>query len=169
MKKIIFCIALAIASLQVSIAQNLSNLVADFANSENIHYQLIDRATIEASIKNANELDPTGTLASQIPPFMNKLDSIVIVDLTPCSQDVKNQFIERFNSIENGNNDGYETFLSDSDATDRVRIMGKKNEDIISEIIVLAIDNKNNEIAIVKMAGKIDESDIDDIVKQQTK
>lgn len=167
MKKIILFALLIVTSIQTGLAQDLNTLVSDFSESENALYQAIDKETLNSSLEAAKASDSTGTIASQIPPFMQKIDMIEVLDLTQCSQEVKEKFTERFNSIEDG--DGFETLVSANDESDRARIMAKKDGTIISEILILAINNEKGEIAIVKMTGKLDDSDMDDIIKKGIK
>ncbi len=142
-------------------------MVDEFAQAENAQVQRVDKATLDASLEAAKASDTTGAIAAQIPTFMRKLDLIEVLDLTMCPQEVKDKFIQTFDAIEDGN--GYETLTMATDETDKVRIMAKRDESGISEILILALDTKDQEIAIVKMVGKLDESDIEDIIKQQTK
>lgn len=169
MRNIFYIFILWTVSLQLINAQGVNDLVADFSKKENVTNEVIDTRSIVESIKKSNEIDPTGALASQIPTYMERLDSIIVVDLTPSDQAVKDEFVVRYNAIENGENDDYETLLVESDETEKVRILAKRNEQYISEILILAIDLKNNDMAIVKLVGRIEDSDIESIVKQQIK
>lgn len=169
MKKIIFSIFLIFATSQICSAQDLNNWVSGLSYAENAEYQLVDRSMIEASLAMAaNAMDSTGTLAVQTPPpFMEKLESIDLINLSSCPKEVKELFLKDLENIQDGN--GYETLINVVDEGDKVRIIAKKEGAVIPNIYVFAIDGEDGEIVIVRMNGKMDESDIADIIKQQQK
>lgn len=148
-------------------AQNNERLLSDFALTNKAQYQLIDRETLQQSVEIAKSADQTGKLASQIPPFMEKLDYIEVLDLSESAAEEKLKFKDRYNEMSNGNE--YETLIDEGDKEQRINVIAKKNEEMVSEIIIFVFDNSNeNEgITVVKMAGQMDESDISDILKQQ--
>lgn len=167
MKKFISCILLIFATSQIASAQDLSNWVSGLSMIENAEYQLVDRPMLEASLAAAKTADSTEMASSQVPPFMEKLESIDIINLSPCSSEVKELFLKDLDNIQDGN--GYETLIKVTDESDKVRIIAKKDATVISQIFVFAIDTENQEIVIIRMNGKMDESDIADIIKQQQK
>lgn len=167
MKKLIFSILLIFASSQFILAQDLSNWVSGLALVENAEYQLVDRPMLEASLAAAKAVDSTGMISSQAPPFMEKLESIDVINLSACSSEVKDLFLKDLDNIQDGN--GYETLINVIDESDKVRIIARRDGTVIPQIFVFAIDGENNEIVIVRMNGKMDESDITDIIKQQQK
>ena len=167
MKKLIFSILLIFATSQLVSAQDLSNWVSGLALVENAEYQLVDRPMLEASLAAAKAADSTGMISSQAPPFMEKLESIDVINLSACSSEVKDLFLKDLDNIQDGN--GYETLINVIDENDKVRIIARRDGTVIPQIFVFAIDGENNEIVIVRMNGKMDESDITDIIKQQQK
>jgi len=167
MKKFLFSIVLLVASFQFISAQSLDTLISDFIESENAHHQLIDKETLTMSLEAVKSSDAAEALASQVPPFMQRLDLIEILDLTKSPEVIKDKFIQRFDAIED--TEDYETLTNVSDGTDKARILVKKDGTNISEILIIAIDTENKEIAVVKMQGQLNESDLEDIMKQQTK
>ncbi|QIK55332.1 DUF4252 domain-containing protein [Dysgonomonas sp. HDW5A] len=167
MKKLIFSILLIFATSQLVSAQDLSNWVSGLALVENAEYQLVDRPMLEASLAAAKAADSTGMISSQAPPFMEKLESIDVINLSSCSSEVKDLFLKDLDNIQDGN--GYETLINVIDENDKVRIIARRDGTVIPQIFVFAIDGENNEIVIVRMNGKMDESDITDIIKQQQK
>lgn len=122
---------------------------------------------LEASLAAAKAADSTGMISSQAPPFMEKLESIDVINLSSCSSEVKGLFLKDLDNIQDGN--GYETLINVIDENDKVRIIARRDGTVIPQIFVFAIDGENNEIVIVRMNGKMDESDITDIIKQQQK
>lgn len=169
MKKITLCILFCITFYGISFAQNLTSLINDFSQRENVKKEVVSKEMLDASIKQAIEVDPSGMLASQIPPFMQKLDSIVVIDLTPCDQTIKDEFRNTFQTFENWDTDNYETILAEKDNSDEVRIMAKREEDSVSEVVILVISNDAKEVAIIKMIGQINDADVSDIIKEQGK
>lgn len=167
MKKLIFSILLIFTTSQLVSAQDLSNWVSGLALVENAEYQLVDRPMLEASLAAAKAADSTGMISSQAPPFMEKLESIDVINLSSCSSEVKDLFLKDLDNIQDGN--GYETLINVIDENDKVRIIARRDGTVIPQIFVFAIDGENNEIVIVRMNGKMDESDITDIIKQQQK
>lgn len=167
MKKLIFSIFLIFSVSQICSAQDLSNWVSGLSYAENAEYQLVDRTMIEASLAMAqNAMDTTGTMVVQTPPpFMSKLESIDLINLTSCPADIKSLFLKDLDNIQDGN--GYETLVNVVDEGDKVRIIAKREGTTIPQIFVFAIDGEDGEIVIVRMNGKMEESDIADIIKQQ--
>lgn len=157
------------ATCQLISAQDLSNWVSALSYAENAEYQLVDRTMIEASLAMAeNAMDSTGTMMSKkAAPFMSKLESIDLINLTSCPENVKNLFLKDLENLQDEN--GYETLVNVVDETDKVRIIAKREGAIIPQIYVFAIDGEDGEIIIVRMNGQMDESDIADIIKQQQK
>ena len=167
MKKFISCILLIFAISQIASAQDLSNWVSGLSMIENAEYQLVDRSMLEASLAAAKAADSTGIMSSPPPPFMEKLESIDIINLSSCSTEVKDLFLKDLDNIQDEN--GYETLINVVDDSDKVRIIAKREGAVIPQIYVFAIDSEDNEIVIIRMNGKMDESDIADIIKQQQK
>lgn len=167
MKKLIFCIFLIFTTSQLVSAQDLNYWVSSLALNKDVQYQQVDQAMLEASMAAARAADSSGMIPSQTPSFMEKLESIDVINLSACSPEVKKLFLKDLADIKDEN--GYETLINAVDETDKVRIMAKKEGTTISQIFVFAIDNADEEIVVVRMTGKMDESDIADIIKQQQK
>lgn len=167
MKKILFTfiLTLILGGQSFISAQDLNQLVIDYAISKDAQNQLIDRETLDMSLQAAKAGDTTGALASQIPSFMERIDYIQIVDLTKCSPEIKSSFSKNIEEWEDGN--GYETLTSVKDEKDKVKLIARRAESKISEIYLFAMDNELNEVVIIKMSGDLNESDIEDIMKQQ--
>ncbi|MBD8347113.1 MULTISPECIES: DUF4252 domain-containing protein [unclassified Dysgonomonas] len=163
MKKLIFSIFLVFATSQIISAQDLSNWVSGLALNENAQYQQVDRTMIEASLAAARIADSSAV--PQTPPFMEKLESIDVINLTECSAEIKKLFLADLEGIKDEN--GYETLINVVDGSDKVRIVARKEGTLIPQIFVFAIDGEDQEIVIVRMTGKMDETDIADIIKQQ--
>lgn len=165
MKKLIFTIFLVFATSQILTAQDLSNWVSSLALIQNAQYQQVDQAMLEASLAAARAVDSSSIIPSQTPPFMEKLESIDVINLSECSQETKTSFLKDLENIQDGG--GYETILNVVDETDKVRIIARKEGTVIPQIFVFAIDHGDQEIVVIRMTGRMDESDINDIIKQQ--
>ncbi|PXV68902.1 uncharacterized protein DUF4252 [Dysgonomonas alginatilytica] len=165
MKKLIFSIFLIFATSQIIYAQDLSNWVSGLSLNENAQYQLVDKAMLEATLAAAKASDSSGMIPTNTPPFMEKLESIDVINLTECSAEIKKLFLKDLEEIKDEN--GYETLVNVVDGADKVRIIARKEGTVIPQIFVFAIDMENLEIVIVRMTGRMNESDIADVIKQQ--
>lgn len=166
MKKLIIFILLIVSAPQTIFSQDLSNWVSGLALIQNAEYQQVDKAMLEASLAIAKTSDTTGIIANT-PPFMEKLESIDIINLSSCTPGAKNLFLQDFENIKD--TDGYETLINITEDGDKVRIIVKREETFVPHVFVFAIDGEGDEIMIIRMSGNMDESDIADIVKQQQK
>lgn len=166
MKKLIFSIFLIFITSQICSAQDLSNWVSGLSMVKDAEYQLVDRPMIETSLAAAKAAN-SGTSSTSTPPFMEKLESIDVINLSACSTEIKDLFLKDLDNIQDGN--GYETLINVIDDDDKVRIIAKREGTLVSQVFVFAIDSQDGEIVIVRMTGNMDESDIADIVKQQQK
>ena len=63
--------------------------------------------------------------------------------------------------------DGYETLLMAKDKDDNVRIMMKKKNNTISDMVILCMSA--NDPTIVKFSGKIKEEDLTQLVQKYDK
>ncbi len=167
MKKLIFSIFLIFTTSQISYAQDLSNWVSGLSMVKDAEYQLVDRQMLEASLAAAKAADSTGIISTSTPPFMEKLESIDVINLSACSTEVKDLFLKDLDNIQDGN--GYETLINVIDDGDKVRIIAKRDGVVIPQVFVFAIDGEDGEIVVVRMTGNLEESDIADIIKQQKK
>lgn len=163
MKKLIYSLLLFLFVGQMASAQDLNYWVSSLALVDKADYQQIDRQILDlASFQ--TELTSDSTASKPVAPFLKKLDSIDIINLTPCSDEVKVLFLKDFENLEDAN--GYQTLINENDGTDRVRIIAKKDGSIISQVFVFAIAEGDGEIFVFRMNGRMDESDIADIIKQ---
>lgn len=167
MKKLIFSIFLIFTTSQIASAQDISNWVSGLSMVKDAEYQLVDRDMIEASLAAAKAADSTGMASVSTPPFMEKLKSIDVINLSACSPEIKNLFLKDLDNIKDEN--GYETLINVVDDGDKVRIIAKRDGAVVPQVFVFAIDGQDGEIVIVRMTGNMDNSDIEDILKQQQK
>jgi len=165
MKKIIFYIFIFF-TLSLSLnAQNQDNFLSDFASVDKAQYQLIDKETLKNSIEIAKAADTSGKLAAQMPAFMDKLEYIEILDLSNSALEERTKFKSRYDELNKENK--YQTLVDVTENNQNVKVVAKKENEIVSEIIIFAFDNDRDGITVVKMAGNLDDADIADILKQQ--
>lgn len=172
MKKLILSLFLVFATSGVVSAQDLNNRVSDLSLNEDAQYQLIDKNMIEAYVNLAvirawQDYIATGIMIYEMPPFMQKLDSIEFINLTECSTEIKGLFLKDLEEIKDEN--GYETVSNTTDGTTKIRIIARRDGDVIPQVFAFGVNNDNQAILIVRMTGKMNESDIADILKQQKK
>ncbi|MDR0824433.1 MAG: DUF4252 domain-containing protein [Prevotella sp.] len=154
MKKIMFSFVLAMAAIQFSYAQDLNSLINELAKTEGAQHQVIDRSMLNM----ANDQGETDKSA-----LMQNLDSIVVLAIEGCKPEIKDKFLAVFENFKDGN--GYETLLNVKDGQDKVLIVSHKEGDVSTDVYILALDEKD--IAIVKMSGKLSDSDLADIIDKQ--
>ncbi|NDV93731.1 DUF4252 domain-containing protein [Dysgonomonas sp. 521] len=165
MKKYLFSLVVALIATQFISAQDLNALMQDMSKVEGVQHQVVDRAMLDMSIKAALETDSTGELKSNMPAFMEKLDSVVVVAIENYSPEVKTRFESELQNFKDGN--GYTTLLTVKDGSDNVRIISYKEGDRPKGVFILVLDEED--AVVVKMSGELDESDLEEIIKEQGK
>lgn len=153
MKKYILSLVLIFAVGQAAYAQNLDELITKLSQIEGIQYQTIDRETMGMMLENS----------SDIPSFLGKVDYITAAAIEDASPEVQALYTDAFDNFKDG--DGYEALLRVSDDEDKVLIVTRKGSEDVNEIFILAISD--DELALVKMAGKFDSSDLQEIIDKQ--
>ena len=156
MKKYLFCIIITLALSQSGFGQDLNQLLKKVSETENIEKVKIGRflMTIGKAFGDVNDM-----------PVAKGIHSMEVYTLSDCSHEFKKDFSKQFNSIKDGN--GYETLIYAKDKKDAVRIMIKKQKNIIREMVILCMDE--SEPTIVKFSGKIQENDIAELIKKYDK
>ncbi|GAB6121232.1 DUF4252 domain-containing protein [Dysgonomonas termitidis] len=165
MKKFIVFFILILAGTHIATAQDLDRLMEEVAKNEKAQRQVVDKTMLGASMAQAQAQDPTGELKSKMPSFMQKIDSIQVVTLEEGAPDTRNTVLENLNSFKD--DDIYSTLVRVKDGEDNVRIIAKKNGEAVSDVYIFVVDE--DDIVLVKMSGRLEQSDLEDIVKEQTK
>jgi len=165
MKKYMFLLVLALIAVQFTFAQDLNQLMNDMSKIEGAQHQVVDREMLNTSMNAAMEADSTGRLKSEMPAFMQKMESVEVVAIEEYSPEVKERFQKEINGFRDGN--GYETLLSVKDEGDNVRIISYKDGDQILGVYILVLDEED--AVVVKMFGNLNESDLTDIINEQKK
>jgi len=165
MKKFIVFFILILAGSHIATAQELDRLMEEVAKNEKAQRQVVDKAMLGVSMAQAQAQDPTGELKSKMPSFMQKIDSIQVVTLEEDAPDTRNMVLDNLNSFKD--DDIYSTLVRVKDGEDNVRIIAKKNGETVSDVYIFVMDE--DDIVLVKMSGRLEQSDLEDIVKEQTK
>lgn len=92
-------------------------------------------------------------------PLIKGTHSVKILDLEECTKDIKKQFTQKVNQLQHN---GYEIWLQAKKDGENVKIIAKKEDQIIRELLVLTTDN--DDCALVLIKGKIRQEDIQAII-----
>ena len=92
-------------------------------------------------------------------PLIKGTHSVKILDLEECTKDIKKQFTQKVNQLQHN---GYEIWLQAKKDGENVKIIAKKEDQIIRELLVLTTDN--DDCALVLIKGKIRKEDIQAII-----
>lgn len=151
MKKCLFCLILIISFSQTAYSQNVDQLLSKLSKTENI-----EKITIGRFVMSLGKL--FGGVGDM--PVARGVHSMVVYSLSDSRIDVKQDFAKMFNNLKDGA--GYETLIIAKDKVDAVRIMVKKKKDIITDLVILCMDEADP--TFVKFSGKIKEKDIAELV-----
>lgn len=162
MKRIIISLVLVLAFGQVAMAQDINKLIAELAQIEGAEHQVVDRSMLEQSMTAAMQADST---LSEKAGFMKNIDQVDVVAVEDPKPEVREKFLAELNNFRDGN--GYETMIAVKDDGDNVRIIAQRENGLVTAVIIFAIDDED--IAIIKMAGKFSESDLTKIIEEQQK
>lgn len=153
MKKYLLCLAFIFVLCQATYAQDMTQLVKDISATENVEKLKIRRfmMTLGKMFSGINNI-----------PGVKEIHSMEIFSLEDCDQNIREKFMDRFQNVEDGN--GYETLIRVKDEEESVRIMIKKEKNIIKEIVLLCVDDSDP--TLLKFSGKIKESDIEKLINK---
>ena len=91
--------------------------------------------------------------------FLNKIKSMRIIDLTPCSEADRERFVKLISTIELTSFEPAVDECNDENENDRVRIYIKIKGDNVTEMIIASWDEK--ECQLLQFKGKLSISDIE--------
>ena len=91
--------------------------------------------------------------------FLNKIKSMRIIDLTPCSEADRERFVKLISTIELTSFEPAVDECSDENENDRVRIYIKIKGENVTEMIIASWDEK--ECQLLQFKGKLSISDIE--------
>ena len=133
MKKIIATLALFIAC-QATFAQNIKSIINEFKEVKGVEYTKVPRWTLLLGNNKG-------------------VKSICYLDLGSCPSEVKEDFRQKVNQLE-----GYEVLFRGKEDGEMYKLITKKNNETIRELIIL-ITGKD-ECGLTLMKGKIKKEDI---------
>lgn len=154
MKKYILCL-LAILAMSMSdcYSQNVDQLLKKVSKAEDV-----EKVSINSFMMSLGKM--FGGVGDM--PLAKGIESMDIFTLSANDTNLKNDFVKLFNKPKDEK--GYETLIFVKDKKDGIRILVKKEKDIIKDMIFLCMDE--DEPTIIKFSGKIKEKDIDELMKK---
>ena len=170
MKTTIFAIAFAVTVLcsSCTVKANPTSLIIkptndevesifkEFKSGDNITYVNLPKTLIKLGLKAAND-ETANALAEQI-------DGLQILTFEKADQKTKDGLYNRISKLESK---GYEPMVKANEDGEKVRIFIKGNEKEVQSLVVFAMEKE--ECSLIKIDGRINPANIDDIVKSQTK
>jgi len=166
MKKLIFLLIIIFVTGQTVQGQDrLKGVMAELSKLENVQRQVVDKDMLNSQMEQAMAADPTGELRSQMPSFIQKIDSIEVLAAENVNKEMYTKIVNDMDGIKDG--DGYETMLTVKEDSDYVRIMAYKEADSILAVYIVAMGKGS--IAFVKMAGTLSHDDLIEIIEKQKK
>ncbi len=170
MKTTIFTIAFAVAVLCSSCTvkakptslimkptnDEVESIFKEFKSGDNVTYVNLPKTLIKLGLKAAND-ETANALAEQI-------DGLQILTFEKANQKTKDGLYNRISKLESK---GYEPMVKVNEDGEKVRILIKGNEQEVQSIVILALDHED--CSLIKIDGRINPANIDDIVKSQTK
>lgn len=156
MKKYFICLILAVTISQASQAQSLDKLLKEVSHTESVDKVTIGGFLMKLGLAYA-DMGDNG--------IAKGINSLEVYDLSNCSAKTKSQIVAKVNQLQD--KDGYETLIMTKDKNDNVRIMAKKKKNIISDLVIICVDEADP--TIIKFSGKIKEQDIAELVSTYDK
>ena len=154
MKKYLVAIALMIAC-QNTFAQSTKDIFEEFGKEWNA-----ESVTISPFLMTIGRL----FMDNDTPDIVKSIRSMKVLDLEDCSSKVKTRFNEKVNSLQL---EGYETMIQTIDNGENVRILSRKENDAIRELLIVCTGN--DDCALIQLNGKIKKEDIAELVNEETK
>lgn len=153
MKKIILLI-IAFAAILSSCrsSKTYSDIMSEFRDERGAEYFSIPKTLLKIGTAAIPKSDG-GNLARSI-------SSVRILDLSDCSQSVRNRFLKR---IANADNNGYEPFVQTNEKDEQTRVLMRADDDYVREILIASADR--DDCQIVQITGKIRLEDVEKVVE----
>jgi len=164
MKRNTLLLFLIFASSQILFAQKhiLDKLIEDYANKENAVFREIGRENLLQPLEKAIEMDSTKSDADIEKLYTEyPFDKITILTLKESSKDIWSEFAE---DVKAYNDDENYTTLLKIKKDGLVDIITRKGESFVSELFLII--QKTDDVAIVKIEGRLKESDIEELTEQ---
>ncbi len=95
--------------------------------------------------------------------IMSHIHSVRVLDLEDCDKNVKDDFIRETHNL---NTNGYEPMVRVNEDGEKVMILTKSKDDVISEMLVLV--SSQDDCTLVQIKGKINQDEINRLVDDNT-
>lgn len=154
---------LLVCTVSVNItAQNLNDIMEKLSKSENAIHQIVDKEMLNLQFSQGGD----SATMSNLPPFIKKIDGMDVIIIEKAS-DSDTALLNELSNFSGG--DKYESLTRIKDGDSDVHIIAEKNieNNNTSNIYIIVMDEAT--LVMVKMTGELSKSDIEDIVKEQTK
>ncbi|WP_108821822.1 DUF4252 domain-containing protein [Dysgonomonas sp. Marseille-P4361] len=153
MKKFLICLVLISFVSLSGYSQGVDNLLKKASSDRNV-----EKVKVDGFMMFLGKM--LGGMSDK--PVMKGIKSVEVFELSDGDAKLKSDFFNLFNNTKNEK--GYETLIFVKDKEDGIRILMKKEKDIIKDLVLLCKDEK--EPVIIRFTGKIKEQDIDKLVNQ---
>jgi len=134
----------------------VESIFKEFKSGDNVTYVNLPKTLIKLGLKAAND-ETANALAKQI-------DELQILTFEEADQKTKDGLYNRISKLESK---GYEPMIKTNEDSEKVRIFIKGNEKEVQSLVIFAMDKED--CSLINIVGHINPSNIDDIVKSQTK
>lgn len=155
MKKILLILTVVLASTSLSAQNVIDNIFERFKDAKNADYVDLDPTKKDSANQEAVQLPNIG---------VGKLTALQVLDLEECSQDIRDEFKSAV-AIED--DEQYITLIKTKEDGEMTHILIRKEADIITEFIVIDVEEKD--AVIVRMKGQFKQEDIDKLSKSVNK
>lgn len=138
-----------------------TDILESFRNEPNAEFVHVPKFLLKIGTTfarvNADDTDERQALK-----LASKINSVKVLDLDDCSQNVKARFTEETENLEDK---GYESLIRINDDGENVRIFLRRNKDSITELLIL--DSSDDDLSMVQLKGKIKESEIGRLINSE--
>ena len=160
MKKAFIILCMAIAA-QTACAQGVNTIINKYKSEPRAEYVHVPKLLMKlGAMGTKNEADDIEDRAKLA--FMKHISSITVLDLEDCSDRVRRNFTKDVGKL---SLEGYETVMEATDDGEKVRMVAKKEGDLIREFLILVTDD--DECALIQFKGEITQEDVDKLLKEQ--
>ncbi|WP_293709733.1 DUF4252 domain-containing protein [uncultured Parabacteroides sp.] len=139
-----FVILALLVICQVGNSQTMNQLFNEFSKIEQINHVKIGNITMK--------------LASMFTETMG-VNGIEVLEFGDCKREVKERFEKAIKELKDPL---FETMVTSNEKDSRTKVLVRIENDMIRELVVLTTGNSN---ALVRIKGKIKQSDIDKVMK----
>ena len=95
--------------------------------------------------------------------MVKKINSIKILDLGECSEQVKSRFLRKVNRLDL---QGYERVMQTKEDGEKVQVLLKMQDNAVRELLIISAGKEN--CSLIQLSGKIRQEDIAGLVEDET-